>query len=72
MIQVRLVNRRILLLPDSLKFLKKKMQILITSTLLLMNVLLIMNWGIMGRFLLMMQVKVFQILKAMLLQVKLL
>ena len=65
MIQVRLVNKRIPLLPDSPKFHKKKMQILTISTLLLMIVLLIMDWGIMGRFLLMMQVKVYQILKAM-------
>ena len=65
MIQVRLVNRRILLLPDSLKFLKKKMQKLIISTLTLMNVLLMLNWGITGIFLLMMQGKMYQTLKAM-------
>ena len=47
MIQVRLANRRTLLLPDSPKFLNKKMQKLIISTLRLINVLLL-NWGIMG------------------------
>ena len=64
MIQVRSANRRTLLLPDSPKFLNKKMQKLIISTLRLMNVLLL-NWGIMGIFLLMMQGKMYQTLKAM-------
>ena len=64
MIQVRSANRRTLLLPDSPKFLNKKMQKLIISTLMLMNVLLL-NWGITGIFLLMMQGKMYQTLKAM-------
>ena len=49
MIQVRSANRRTLLLPDSPKFLNKKMQKLILSSLRMMNVLLL-NWGIMGIF----------------------
>ena len=64
MIQVRSANRRTLLLPDSPKFLNKKMQKLIISTLRMMNVLLL-NWGLMGIFLLMIQGKMYQTLKAM-------
>ena len=67
MIQVRLVNKRFPLLPDKPKFHKKRMQTLTIITLLIMIIILIMNWGIMGRFLLMIKVKIFQTLKAILL-----